>query len=59
METMLNKVSSEVGEENPKIPQLQPLQALKIIQVPGHNMEVPATEEALREEEGIFPTQKG
>ena len=65
METMPNKVNSEVGEENPKInkeevpiPQLQLIQTHKMFQVPGHNVEVQATEETLREE-AISPAEKG
>jgi hypothetical protein len=67
MATMeLKAANSETGEENPKInkeegktPQLQPIQAPKINQLPGHNAEITATEATLREEEGISPAQKG
>ena len=47
-----------ISKEEVQKPQLQPLLALKITQVPSLNGEVPTTEEILKEEEETFLVQR-
>jgi hypothetical protein len=47
-----------ISKEEVQMLHLQLLLILKMTQVLSHNLEVPATEDILKEEEEIFPVQK-